>query len=104
MINLSLNLMQALVTGVVLGAIFFGGLWLTVKKGIGSEWAWIWFLISLLLRASIVIAGFYYIGRGQSESLLVCLLGFVMARSIVTQLTKTAKASANLVEGAGDAS
>ena len=38
---------------------------------------------------SIVLAGFYFVGRGHWERLLVCLLGFVIARFIVMRLTRT---------------
>ena len=87
--NEALHVTLALVTGVLLGAIFFGGLWWTVQKGVSSKWSALWFFGSLLLRTSIVLAGFYFIARGHWERLLVCLVGFVMARSIVTWLTRS---------------
>ena len=85
--NETLSLVLALVTGVLLGAMFFGGLWWTVLKGLSSKQPALWFLGSLLLRTSLALAGFYFIARGHWERLLVCLLGFVMARLIVTRLT-----------------
>ncbi len=89
--NETLSLALALVTGVLLGAIFFGGLWWTVQKGVSSKRPALWFFGSLLLRTSIALAGFYFIARGHWERLLVCLLGFVMARLIVTRLTRAAE-------------
>jgi F1F0 ATPase subunit 2 len=89
--NETLTLVFALVTGVLLGAMFFGGLWWTVHKGISSQRPAFWFLGSLLLRMSITLTGFYFIGRGHWERLLVCLLGFVIARLIVTRLTRAAE-------------
>jgi len=90
--NETLSLVLALVSGVLLGALFFGGLWWTVLKGLSSKQPALWFLGSLLLRTSLALAGFYFIARGHWERLLVCLLGFVMARLIVTWLTRaTAK-------------
>ena len=86
--NEMLNLVQALVTGVLLGAIYFGGLWWTIQKGVSSKQPALWFFGSLLLRTSIALAGFYFISRGHWEKLLVCLLGFVLARLIVTRLTR----------------
>ena len=86
--NEALRLMLALVAGVLLGAMFFGGLWWTVQKGVSSKWSALWFSGSLLLRTSIALAGFYFIARGQWEKLPACLLGFVMARLIVTWLTR----------------
>jgi F1F0 ATPase subunit 2 len=87
MMNETLSLVLALVSGVLLGAVFFGGLWWTVLKGLSSKQPALWFLGSLLLRTSLALAGFYLIARGHWERLLVCLLGFVMARLIVTRLT-----------------
>lgn len=74
--------------GWALGVIFFGGLWWTVRKGISSHTPALWFLGSLLLRMSVTLAGFYFIGRGNWKRLLLCLLGFVMARLVVTWLTR----------------
>ena len=86
--NETLILVLALATGVLLGAIFFGGLWWTVQKGVSSKRPALWFFGSLLLRTSIALVGFYFIARGHWERLLVCLFGFVMARVIVTQLSR----------------
>ena len=87
--NEIVSLTLALAAGVLLGAIFFGGLWLTVCKGASSQQPALWFLCSLLLRTSTALVGFYLVGCGHWERLLVCLLGFVMARHIVTRLTRT---------------
>ena len=87
----AVHLMLVLMTGVFLGAIFFGGLWWTVQKGLTSKWSALWFFGSLLLRTSIALAGFYFIAQGHWDRLLVCLVGFVIARVIVTRLTRTAE-------------
>ena len=74
--------------GVGIGAIFFGGLWWTIRKGAASAQPALWFLGSLLLRMSVALAGFYFVSGGHWERLLLCLLGFVMARLAVTWLTR----------------
>jgi len=89
--NETLILVLALATGVLLGTIFFGGLWWTVQKGVSSKRPALWFFGSLLLRTSIALVGFYFIARGHWERLLVCLLGFVMARLIVMRITRAAE-------------
>jgi F1F0 ATPase subunit 2 len=63
----ALRLALALVTGLLLGAIFFGGLWWTVRRGFSSKQPALWFFGSLLLRTSIALAGFYFIARGHWE-------------------------------------
>ena len=84
--NDPLSLAAALVTGVLLGAIFLGGLWWTVCQGLSSKRVARWFLGSLLLRMGIALAGFYLVSGGHWEQLLLCLLGFVMARLVGTWL------------------
>ncbi len=79
-------LLLALALGTIVGAVFFGGLWWTVARGIGSRNAALWFLLSLLLRTSAATLGFYLVGRGSWEKLAACLAGFVLARFMVTRL------------------
>jgi len=86
--NESFTLILALVLGVMLGTFFFGGLWLTVKKGLSSKRAAFWFAGSLLLRTGVVISGFYWVTNGRWERLLVCMIGFFLARLIVIRLTR----------------
>jgi F1F0 ATPase subunit 2 len=88
-----LFLAMALAAGVLLGAIFFGGLWRTVRKGVSSRQPALWFFVSLLLRMSIALAGFYFVSGGRWERLLLCLLGFVVARLVVTRLTRSSTES-----------
>ena len=89
--NETVTLVLALMAGLVLGAIFFGGLWWTVRKGVSSPRPALWFLVSMLLRMSITLGGFYFVSEGRWERLLLCLLGFVMARLLVTWLTRPEK-------------
>lgn len=86
--NEIMSLIPALVAGVLLGAMYFGGLWWTIQRGILSKRPGLWFVSSLLLRTSITLAGFYFIARGHWERLLLCLFGFFVARLIVERLTR----------------
>jgi F1F0 ATPase subunit 2 len=81
----------SLMAGVLIGAFFFGGLWWTVQKSLTSNNPVWWFFGSTLLRTGFAMAGFYFTSRGDWQKLLVCLLGFVIARIIVTRLTRTTK-------------
>jgi F1F0 ATPase subunit 2 len=87
--NETLTLAFACVAGGLLGAIFFGGLWWTVRKGASSKQPALWFFGSLMLRMVIALAGFYFIGHGHWERLVLCLLGFIMARLVVTRINRT---------------
>lgn len=86
--NEILNLISALIAGFLLGAIFFGGLWWTVQKGLSSRRPALWFLGSLLLRTFIAISGFYFASGGNWENLLICLFGFFVMRRVVLRLTR----------------
>ena len=76
----------ALGTGVVLGAFFFGGLWWTVRKGTACRRPGLLFLGSFLLRTGIALAGLYLVAGGDWARLLACLVGFILARPVVTKL------------------
>lgn len=86
--NETLTLMLAGGTGLLLGAIFFGGLWWTVRKGVASERAALWFMGSMLLRTSVVLLGFYFVLGDNWLRLVAGLLGFIIARLIVMRLTR----------------
>jgi F1F0 ATPase subunit 2 len=83
-----LSLAIALAEGALLGTIFFGGLWWTVRMGVSSERPALWFFGSLLLRMSITLMGFYFVGQGNWQRWLLCLLGFVLARLVAWLLTR----------------
>jgi F1F0 ATPase subunit 2 len=81
-------LAPAFAAGVLLGAIFFGGLWWTVIRGVSSQQPALWFFGSMLLRTTVTLTGFYFVGREHWERWLLCLLGFVLARLVVKWLTR----------------
>jgi F1F0 ATPase subunit 2 len=76
------------IAGGLLGAIFFGGLWWTVRKGVSSPRPALWFFVSMLLRMVIAVCGFYFVAGGRWERMLACLVGFLLARFIVIRLTR----------------
>jgi F1F0 ATPase subunit 2 len=85
----SSSLILALLAGIVLGTIFFGGLWWTIQRGVSSKSAAVLFSGSFLLRTIVALAGFYFVSRGDWRRLLACLLGFVLARIAITRFTVT---------------
>lgn len=84
----ALTLLLALAAGGLLGALFFGGLWWTVRKGVSSRQPALWFFGSLLVRTGAVLGGLYLVANGDWQRLLPCLVGFVMAQLVVTRLTR----------------
>lgn len=79
----------ALVVGLFLGTLFFGGLWFTVKKTVTSKMPALLVLGSFIIRVGITLAGFYFIGLGNWKILVICLIGFIIARFVVIFYTKS---------------
>jgi F1F0 ATPase subunit 2 len=74
-------------SGMVLGALFFGGLWWTVRRGMLSAVPAVWFSASLLIRTALAVGGFYAVSHGEWRRLLACLLGFLAARAALLWLS-----------------
>jgi F1F0 ATPase subunit 2 len=86
--NDPLHILLIFTGGLLLGTFFFGGLWLTVKKTVSGRQPALWMVGSFLFRTGITLAGFYYIGHGDWHRLIICLLGFIIARLIIIWVTK----------------
>jgi F1F0 ATPase subunit 2 len=87
MMNSTLALALALLSGVLLGVVFFGGLWWTVRHALLSPFPALWISASSLIRTVVALAGFYAASHAEWRRLLVCLLGFFLARLIVMHVS-----------------
>jgi len=87
----TLMLLIAWAAGALIGTIFFGGLWWTVRKAVSFRQPALWFLASQLLRTAFALSAFYFVARGDWLRLLSCLFGFIVARMIVTWLMRSAQ-------------
>ena len=95
-----LTLAFDLTAGLMLGAIFYGGLWWTVRRVCAGA-AGLWLVASFLLRSAVALAGFYAIARATWSGAIACLVGFFAARMVVTRITRIrSAASAPLASGA----
>ncbi len=84
--NFPLMLLAA-AAGALLGLIFFGGLWWTLRRAFASTRPALWVGGSLLVRMLSTSAGFVFVSAGDWRRLLSCLLGFLAARWLVLRLT-----------------
>jgi F1F0 ATPase subunit 2 len=77
----------AFATGGLLGAFFFIGLWWTVKTRLANRTPVPWFAGSLILRTSLILAGFYLISAEGWQGFMPCALGFFTARVTIVRCT-----------------
>jgi len=89
------NYILILGAGILLGAFFFGGLMWTTKKGLFSKNPALIFVSSALLRISVVLLGFYYLAAHNWINMVVCLIGFILARSVITRFVSYAEIKKN---------
>ncbi len=74
--------------GFVLGLMFYGGLWWTVRHATDFRSPASTMLGLALLRLSATLAGFHWVASGEWSQMLLCLLGFLLARLAVTWATR----------------
>lgn len=92
----------ALVLGLILGLFFFCGLWWTIKKSITSNHPALLMLSSLIIRIGVVLVGFYFFSQGSWKRILGCLVGFIIAKFIVTRLTRPESEKSNNTRNEAD--
>lgn len=99
------TMIASMLVGVLLGSLFFGGLWWTVNRGLSSsKQPAILFAGSMMVRTAIAVMGFYWVvTRWGWHQVLTCLVGFVLSRLFVTRFTRLPiVAGARTPEGAGN--
>ncbi len=101
--NEIIGMLPSLIAGGILGIIFFGGLWLTIQRALHSKKAAFLFVSSFIIRMAIILAGFYYVSQHSWQKMLVCLAGFLIARTIITRVTqKNSHSKVTLIEEASN--
>ncbi len=92
--NETLTMILIFIAGLALGTLFFGGLWLTVRKAVSSTKPALLIMGSFVFRIALVLVGFYLVGAGNWQRLLIALTGFIVARFLVIYFTKATTAVA----------
>lgn len=72
-----------LFSGLVLGLLYFGGLWWTLEQLPRRSRPKLWLTQSYILRVAIALTGFYFIMRQSVVALFFCLFGFFFMRWIL---------------------
>jgi len=94
--NEILVLIGAFFAGILLGFLFFGGLWFTTRKSLSSKIPVIWIFGSFVLRTALLLLGFYYVADGDWKRVLICLLGFVIARILTNRMISLTRSATKM--------
>lgn len=89
MITQAVDLLAFAAIGVVLGALYFGDLSLTIRRLPRLNHPMLWLLAGTLARLALVLAAFYLLSQGQWARLLACLVGLLAVRLYLLHKTRT---------------
>jgi F1F0 ATPase subunit 2 len=99
MIDDPLHLATAFVTGLVLGALYLGVLWFTVRRLPRARNPGLWILGSAAGRIGVLFAAWYWVSAGNWQALIACLLGFLLVRSVATRIARAGMRPSAPLEG-----
>ena len=85
------GLLISFAAGLVLGAAYMAALWFTVRRLSTVRHPGLWLFGSALVRVVALLAGFYWVSQGRWQGIVLCLLGFVAARLVATNLPRLAR-------------
>jgi F1F0 ATPase subunit 2 len=74
--------------GLALGAAFFGGLWLTVRRLTSGRGSVVLPALSLLVRLALLGVGLWLAARLGAAALLGCAVGLTSARALALRLAR----------------
>jgi F1F0 ATPase subunit 2 len=81
----AVHLLLIFVAGMALGAIYFAGLWYTVRRLPDAKRPLNCLLCSFLVRVSLAITGFGLVMDGRCDQLIAVLGGFILTREILVR-------------------
>lgn len=84
----SFELSVSVLAGITLGALFYGGLWLTVRRLAVTRHPVAVTLGSLLIRMTAVLAGLLLVAHGRWQNVLACLVGLTIGRVAVSRFSR----------------
>jgi F1F0 ATPase subunit 2 len=87
-------IIASLAIGAVLGAFYFGGLWLTVREVHAAGRPALLLIGSFLLRAGVVLVAFYFVANGRWERFAALIAGFLLARTLLVRKLRLDKTDA----------
>lgn len=82
---MSLWLAAAFAAGMILGLLYFGGLWATVNRLGGARRPELLVLVSFVARAALVLTACYVVMGHRWERLVAYMAGFVLVRTLMVR-------------------
>ena len=83
-----LNVAIGVLGGLVLSAVYFGGLWLSVQWIRKMKWKKLFLFLSWVLRSVLLCAGLYALALYNSACLLCGAISLLIGRSVIIGLVK----------------
>lgn len=74
--------------GVALGLVFYGGLWITLRRLRSLPYPGLVFAGSFLLRTALVVGGILWLTQGHLARLAAVLAGFLLVRVVLTRMIR----------------
>ena len=87
--NEALPLALPALAGLGIGIFFYGGLWLTVSRISSARRPGLLLVASSGARAALALAAMAVVSQGNAGRIMLCLLGFLIARPLVFRLTRS---------------
>lgn len=84
-------LIFSLFMGIALSVLYYGGLWLTVKKVVIHRKSGLIFVLSFIIRIILVCIGFYFVIKKGLVPASVCFIAFLVTRKLLINYTHTEK-------------
>lgn len=87
-----LVIVPGLLGGLLIGVVFFGGLFWTIQRLPTAQNPALLFFVSFVVRTAIALGGFYVVAAGNWQRVLVAAVGFFVARVILVRALNPAQA------------
>jgi F1F0 ATPase subunit 2 len=94
-----LELVIASAAGLLVGALYFAGLWWAVRRLVHTRHATIGLFASTLVRLLLLLGALFWIMDGRWQRLLAAVAGVIVARAVATRAARAGVAPRNPVAG-----
>ena len=92
-------LIVALIAGVALGGFYFGSLWWVLRQVASLRHPELLLLASFIVRTAITLTGFYLVMEGHWERIAACMVGFLLARTVLVYLLRPSGEPLKVTQG-----